>query len=1072
MLKLLPLFLSATLWWTCGLQAQAPGAYPHLVLTDGQGKVVPGPGGPFDNSGVFPAFSGLSFEAQVTYQAVAQPNTNVLWGLLVSVNKTPFPATQTPPPLLTMPPFLLLMPAPATLSGGGFGTLPLFVPAGVYSAQTYVQGLVFDTTSSPALRLTNGVTVTVDVPEFSVNFAFVRSKPSGGDGQLRDVGEIDIDAGTLNTLKPIGTQAPPQAIPDAVPLEDDYRFLPILPNRADAPVNPLARPMTRINGTVSTTATTIAVDDTAGFPTRGRLMIANGSNLWAQKGNGQTTAPNVEVVAYDGATPTSFLNCQRMQLGSKGATAIGHLDDEVVLGFFTMATSSGARLRSRIALDADNRDMPHVVLPPVTFDGGPDVGVVTQDNDLYLYETLANKLQGFMVLDRVTGEWRTIGGTAMNTLQGRWNPMVCVAPDGRSMIAHLQIPGGVLGWENFADGVFAIRLDGMDWPATGTEAWMIPYQTEPDPSSFVTNTARSRRVHMPATAIIGNTPENYVAYVGLAHKWQYNTTSPGTFFIADLGFEAEHVTEEILVRDLIECPLIPPGSTKSLPSMPRPYLTLAFGNTGSGKAIKRFDPDVVTASNNTQLLLTAGFDEQVEDVFVIRNVTVTQAGVVSRTIANLSGYSESTQSPGETLVRPFAPGGHGQGNRIAVTPNGLRAAWVVRDKKEQGWQKRDWLCTGLISGASFAKVKYIYANATSLFKEAGPLTTERVISGLRFLDNTRLVFMMGFNRHDDPLGLTNAGNLPKMDLFVYDITADVMTNLTNTAGVPNGFSAHGKITPAGHFASPNGQYLYLLRAGGISSLQQSVNPALILAEGTAVTNLIGLNTATLDVFPVSGTELDASALLPNLTLPTGELFAPVETAAAMRFTEAEGVQDGLMYFSAHRAGGNGADDVFAVNTNIPFVAFPATAATKPGVHVSNIVADPYSAKLAFARTDAADAYGATQHPYVVDLDNFLFERDLVPTFVTAGTKLGRLMDGSFHFIPPVGSASDALVFSFGLTSLTGGIAGIATPAYYPLAAVSDLLAEPIPVLIPLVDTFLLGTDYRFYIPSAGSSQFD
>jgi hypothetical protein len=1072
MLKLLPLFLAATLWCTSGAQSQVPGAFPHLVLTDGAGTTVPGAGGPFDNSGVFPAFSGMSFEAQVTYQAVAQPNNNVLWGLLVSVSKTPLPTNVTPPPLLTMPPFLLLLPTPPNLSAGGFAKLPLYVPAGVYSAQTYVQGLVFDVTSAPNLRLTNGLTVTVDVPEFSVNLAFVRSKPAGGDGQLRDLGVIDIDAETLNTLKPIGTQAPPTAVPDPAPLVDDYRFLPILPNAGDEPVNPRARPMTRINGSVTATATTIAVDDTSFFPTRGRLMISFGnpsSNLWKQKDNGGLQAPEVEVVTYDGTTPTSFLNCQRTQLGSKGPPTFAHTDDQVVLGFFTMATASGARLRDRVSLDADNRDMPHVVIPPFTFDAGGDLGVVTRDLDLYMYETLANQLQGFMLFDRVTSTWTPIPGTEKNALQGRWNPIVAIAPDGRSMIAHLQIPGGIFGWDNLADGLFAIRLDGLNWPATGSPVWMIPYQTDPDPASVFINNVRSRRLWMPATAIIGSDPENYVAYVGLAHKWQFSSAAPGSGLTADVGFEAEYVNEEIIVRDMVECPLVPPGSSKSLPSMPRPYITAAFGNTGLGNAIARFDPDVQPINNNTQLVLAAGSGEQQEDVFVIRNVVITQAGGVTRTIANISGYNDSAFSAGESLVRAFAPGGHGQGSKLAVSPNGLRAVWVTRDKKNQGAQRRDWLNTGLVSGASFGKVKHIYANATDAFKEAGPLVDDRAISGVRFLDNTRIMFMMGNNRYDDPLGLTTAANAPAMDLFVYDITADVMTNVTKTSGSGSGFNAFGKIAPAAYFASPNGDYAYLLRAGGIGSEQQSNNPALILPSGTAVTNVLGLNMATLDVFPVTGTEIDGSSLIGNLTVASGELFAPVETAAALRFTEAEGVQEGLLYFSAHRAAGNGADDVFALNRDIPFVTFAATAATKPGVHVSNLAADPHSAKLAFARTDTTDPYAASQHPYVVDLDNFLFERDLMPTFASGGVALGRLMDGSFHFIAPSGSAGDALVFSFGLTSLTGGIAGVATPAYYPLAAVSDLLAEPIPVLIPLVDTFLLGTDFRFYVPAAGPS---
>jgi len=158
--------------------------------------------------------------------------------------------------------------------------------------------------------------------------------------------------------------------------------------------------------------------------------------------------------------------------------------------------------------------------------------------------------------------------------------------------------------------------------------------------------------------------------------------------------------------------------------------------------------------------------------------------------------------------------------------------------------------------------------------------------------------------------------------------------------------------------------------------------------------------------------------------------------------------------------------VIALNTDMPFVAFQATNTTKAGLAIADLTPNPYGGTVAFARTDGPDPMGATQHPFVVDLSNFLYERDLLPMWVSGGANQGRVMGDSYHFVPPGGTAGDALVFSYGFGALPNGIALMATPAYYPLAAVSDLLAQPVPIVIPLVDTLLLGTDYRFYVPDA------
>lgn len=1050
-----------------GAAAQVPGEFPHLRLTDNVSVAVPPLAGPFDNSHEFPVLAGQQFTAQLSYASLGQPNTNVLWALLVSLNKTPFPQTSVPPPLFTMPPFSLILPTPATLNVAGAGALDMVIPAGLPSGLIRVQGVIHDVTSAPALRLSNGVTISVQVPAYNIRMPLIRNKELGTAGSFDTFGQLSIAGSQLKTFTPLGTSPPPQPTdpPYAPPkagvtvtmqpglLVDRHVFLPILPNNGAEPINPLARPMTRITGSVTGTATTITVEDTSFFPSRGQLLIAfNNANLWANKTSGGAVAPFAEVVSYEGITPTSFLNCQRKLLGSTGATSFAHVAGEVVLGEYTMATTADARTRTRVGLDADNVDMPHVVIPPFTFtpvDGGP----VTMDLDVYLYETVTDKVQGFMVFDRASGQWRPIPGTERNPFQGRWNPMVCVAPDGRSLLATLSVPGGVLGWDNKVDELHALRLDGLNWPASGSQTWSISWQVEADPATVFVVSARSRRVIMRSTAIIGPNPENYVAFVGLAHKFKQSTPTPGANFETDNGFEGVWVREEVLVRDLFELPLVPPGSSKAAPTMPRPWITTQFGNTAFGGEVRRFDPEVLPSDDNTRLFIIGGRKDTEEAAFVIRNVGINAGGGVDKVLVDVVGSVDKRE------MRPPRRGGHGRGRTAAFSPDGSRVAWLVRDTAANT-QRKDWINVALSSGASFGQVQNVYQLGAD-FKEAGALKTDRVVTGLRFLDNNRLLFMMGRNPHDDPLP-TSAGFPPAMDLFVYDIPSNLITNLTKTDGSTSGFGDLGKINPGGSFASSTGAFTYFLRFGGSSSVGGSALP-----PGTPVTNLVGVNSDSLQVFAVSGDEFGPGALIPNLRLPDAECVAPVETAASLRLLLGGGVQDGLVWVVSHRQGGNGADDIFAFNRDVPFVSFAATAHATPGTHVRNVTPSPYSGKLAFSRTSSTSKILADEHPWVIDLDNFLFLRDLAPTLTFNGATLGRVMDGSFQFIAPSGNAGEALVMSLGIVALPDtGIANFAAPIFYPLAAVSNPIAEPIPVLVPLISTALLGNDFRFYLPAA------
>ncbi len=1042
--------------------AQVPGDYPHLQLADGVSKLVPPASGPWDNSHVFQAFSGQAFEARMAYDSAGQANTNVLWALLVSAGKTPLPTNVTPPTLLTMPPLILLLPTPPNLDINGSGALNLFVPAGILDAKTYVQGLIYDSTGVPPLRLSNGLTVDVDVPAFSVDFSWVRAKPASDDETLvHDFGRTTLGPDVLPELKPVGAQAPPEALPDEPFYADDVRFLPLVTNEPDGPVNPRSRPFTRISIAGTGSDTTIFVTDTSFFPTRGRLQIAMGnSNLWGDKVSAGTYPPRGEIVTYDGKLPDRFLNCQRALLGSSGASpatsTFPHVVGEMVLGDFTMATTGGACARTRVSLDADNEDMPHVVIPPFSFTN-EEGGTTDMDLDLYLFETNVDTAQGFVAYDRVSRTWRVLEETLKNTLQGRWNPMISVAPDGRSFLAELKVPNGTLNWDYQPNQLIAIRTDGLQWPIAASEAWVVPYEVVGDPSVGA-NHIRSRRAIMPATAIVGPDPDNYVAYVGLADKWKKSTT-PGLAFEKNIGAEAEWARDEVLVRDYIEIPLVPPGSSKSSPSLPRPYMTSQFGATGFGNLIIRFDPEVLPSPDHTRLLLTGGggnsADEQ-EDAFVIRSIGITAAGGVSKVLGNVTGYSSNGLNPGQTALRPFHAGDHGWGRKAAFSPDGTLVALAAKENAKT----RDWVNIVQSNGATFGTVKHVYDSGTATWLPGGPYSIDRAVCGLRWADNGHLLFIMGKNPYDDPLP-NSSGNTPKMDLFVYDVQDDILTNLTRTGGVDTDFTVLGTIVPAGFFASRNGDFAYVLRSGGISNSGGSSLPV-----GTQVLNLIGVNLDTLDVFPVTGTEFGDSALVPDLFLPGAELTPPVESPAALRPIEGSGVQDGLLWFTAHLQGGNGSDELFAVNAESPFVAFRATFTDKAGLHLRDVTPHPHGGKVAFARTDDTSAIGATQHPYVVDLDSFLFERDLLPVWTSGGVNLGRVMGGSFHFLPPSGTAGDALVFSFGLSATSTGTALLATPAYYPLAAVSDVLAQPVPVVIGLIDTFLLGTDYRFYVPFA------
>lgn len=1070
-------------------QVQNPGDYPRLVLDDQQGTVVPPPGGPFDSTGVFAAFSGQSFSARVSYESPGQPNTNVFYGLLVSGFQTPLPTNITPPPLFTQPPFVLVQSGVPTLNVFGDGSIPLHVPLGVYGIESFVQAVTYDSSHSPALQLSNGVTISVDIPGFNVGYSFLLDPPGNDNGTfIADFGTMQLPPELLSNLKPLGTVNQPVA--NVVELETgpSVRLLPIVHSEPDHPVNPMAPPVTRTaafpNGDpVTAEDTVIPAETTAGFPTRGWLLIAEDpeNNPWDNKQGGGFDPPDAEVVHYDDITPSAFLGCERIQLGSNNASG-NHAPGATVVGRFSAVTTAGARTRERIGTDFTNRDTPHVVIPPF------DVGGETRDLDLYLFELSSSGAQGFLVLDRTTQTWEVIEESLVNPFIGSWDPVVHVAPDGKSFVGVRRIDGGVFGWDNRPDEVWTYRLDGEVWPATGTRDWEIDYETGPDPGNADVGEVRSREVVAETLRIINTNPQDFVLYFGLAYKFKPTNSDIGLQIPSDPegGFETEWLREEVIVKDVIECGLVPPGSSDQPPSMPRPYMD-DFPTMGNGDTVDRYDPLPLVSDDRSAMFWVAGSQDRREDAYVVRAATIASNGEVSRLIINMSGYTNSVEaSAGVSTLRMLEQAG-GRGRRAAFSPDGSRVAWVAQDGNSA---QREWLHIGRTSGADFGTVDNVYGETGQFEEPNSPYASDRIITNIRWAGDDTVVFMMGKNDSNDPLNLTNSAPI-EYDLFAYTLSTETMVNLTRSSlpsgSGASGFTNLGRIVPAGSFGSDSGDFLYYVR-GGRASVSSP------LPGGTKVSNIIGVNVTTLEAFDVSGQDVTGTSLIPDIRVPDeASRDWPITTPWQMQFTEAEGAQDGRIYFTGRRidAGGDdtGRDDLFVLDRDFPFLAFPVTE-TDPqddGAVVTNITADPERGRVAFARTFPAEPdefsgpLGPNQHLYVVDLDQFLFERDVMSNLVAVGNdRFGRVMDGSVHFIPPVGSASSALVFSLGFDvvfippygdefpgQVASGIAQIATPIYYSLASVSDPVTEPTPLLIPLVDTLQFGLNYRFYVPSAG-----
>jgi len=399
---------------------------------------------------------------------------------------------------------------------------------------------------------------------------------------------------------------------------------------------------------------------------------------------------------------------------------------------------------------------------------------------------------------------------------------------------------------------------------------------------------------------------------------------------------------------------------------------------------------------------------------------------------------------------------------MVFSPEGTRIAFLDFQNA-----RRDWICIARTNGIDYGDVDDIYnddSSGTPTFQEPGPFTSDHAVLLPHWVDEERLIYFMGVTSLFDPLQIFAMLN-PATDLFVYDVTTGVMTNLTKSGGATTGFDVMGAIQPLSAWMSDDGSNWFVLRHGPIQG------GSTVLPPGTTVTNLLAIDRETLQIRDVTGDEYTDAANLPNLILDDPNFPVGYEVPPRMQFTRGRGLQSDVVWFA-----GVGVQDeseteqVFSFRESAAGLGFQATNSGLPGSRVSNITPSRFSGKLAYARTGDANLLDATQHPFLVDLDNFLYEVDLAASAEVGGVPFGRVMDASFHFVQPTGQASEALAFVFGMDAGELGIASDTAAFYVPLRNISNPVLLPEPILLPLLDTDDLGVGSRLYLTSAGPSE--
>lgn len=959
----------------------ALGNYPTLTLFDSGGTPHTSP----DNSTEFAALPGEYFGLQL------EDKKDDIFGLYLSLYKTPYPLNEVPPPLLLMPPLFVLEQPGQQLDENGIFNSMYYLPPDLgtlgYDLNIYLQGYTWNQEDS--FELSNGITMIVAAAKYRaiINYAW------GPD---------------LDIIPEFGTRLDEDATDNQIPasggggLENGGKFFPAqLLDGGGVFVlkDQVSPPATKPNPTTSlylnTTEGLIPGDAGVGKDSRFAYYPPEGSSphIYSRdrvcRNNENRYLQHIIVPVFDeNGEKTQDLNIYHYKYKT-------------------------------LVYDAD------------------------QGAWVPQYE------YGFIALNVLTNEFYELTGTRFLGTQeeSAWDPYVAVSPDGKFMSAVLKGTRGdpqvwsqdpdVQWWEGTPDKLYIIRLQKDD-------LWEKAEGANGKHARFV----RSRRLQgyknasfliFAESMIFAGKPDPHVLFLLMSRENMTTSASfppepplikPGTLWRVLCDWDVKDPEKPALVYNF--------GSSSAPRAGGGQYEINYFGETAhrGDRDLTRLKP-IVSKDHSILCIRGAGrsWDDNANDpdgryafdIIAFKDITYSKddPSNMDFEVTNITQFSETGQKQG-FFIMPFGHARCGFMKAALSEPNigGIRfmafSARSYTSAHQPGAPSPT--NTSEYESDQAADDLYIAPLDGSMAGSLVPLTNPNLFGGNfqsnsaygsgiydpYFADPDSLLFFCG--QHSQVA--SNSYNPPTTDLFLYKVTDGTYRNLT-VSGWDNGdgvyvkevdppYNYFGTVRPSGLFSSSDGRYIFFLRAWS-----GSPSPP----EDKRV-NIVGIDTQNdFTLFDVSGPEF-SQGIWPEMDYEKNGDH--VWGAEALNMIIMPGASTDKLFFTAKYLEGTKDNyQVFGVNLDLPTGVYPLTFFDSAGM-IDNMVCDPSMNYVAFARSDRIYrdwSEGAFEDIYIVDINQGFFMKNLTESYPEA-TRAS--VDGSFRFISsPLPSIPTQFIYGMG-----------------------------------------------------------
>jgi hypothetical protein len=542
----------------------------------------------------------------------------------------------------------------------------------------------------------------------------------------------------------------------------------------------------------------------------------------------------------------------------------------------------------RPSLNPENDAFPRIVLPAT--------GNLPERELLRCYDTVSQR--GFFLLifkdtPNSTGTdyvQLTAQGDSFNPALNPYQPLVGINQDGTRMVVVAQDSGPN------PDRVYLFALDGTT-PFSGSDRADI-------------------------------TPAVATQFLPRAVAFTQNHA----FFVVDDGVDADADT---FSHQLFTAPLFAAAPSATAVDVPPPGDPLNPGNPVDFIVLR----SLMSADNGSVVVFAGGDTAGSESVGATDSIDFVQNGdwysIADLTPDQALNITQLPALTGNILsARLYEPGRgyHGRSGYASLSPDGSRLAFVANHDDDKRNEEDDEVYTTATDGSDVGNIIGNEITNRDTFDSRGNPALDNA-QDVAMVDSDNLLFFYGEN--DDEHQGDRA-----MDLFHYQVSTGLVTNLTKIGDPVAPFFNAGDIYPEGYFTSANDRFFYFVRGN-----------AAFFSLGRA--NLVGVDVQTLDVFNITGNEFLG---LPQP--PTGNPLGFGENSN-WHLVRGGGSFNNLVYFASNVDSVTSAQNVWVFDAEFPFAAFRLTNEFSSQLQVESLTPNPHELGVGFAfglNTGAADVH--------------------------------------------------------------------------------------------------------------------